>query len=265
MNLGKNQPYKDIYDSSLLIPISRKSTRENLPTLVGLFGHDLWNAYEISWLSPGGKPKVAIAKFTFDCNSENIIESKSMKMYLNSFNMTEFLDRSHVEKTIAKDLSEYSQSNVLVQISDLYSYNYKSLNLPIGDCIDGSSLEIEKYGKPSAEILTADDYVVVETLYSNIFRSACPVTNQPDWATLTIRYEGKKIDRASLLSYIVAFRKHQAFHEQCVERVFVDLLNIIEPKRLAVVGNYTRRGGIDINPCRSTEMECIFSTRDPRQ
>ncbi len=270
--LGQEVSYKNIYDNSLLFPIERGIGRnkiklnENLP----FNGYDLWNCYEVSWLNLRGKPEVRIVNFIVPANSPYLIESKSIKLYLNSFNNTKFSSQDDVYNLIKTDLNKASKSDVEVYINKLDNYNDNKIGLFNGVCIDEIDVEIDQYHVNPALLknVALDAKIVEEDLYSNLFKSNCLVTGQPDWASIFIRYKGPKIDHKSLLQYIVSYRNHNGFHEECVERIFVDLMNICKTIELSVFAKYTRRGGVDINPLRTnlnlknTELNKI---RDVRQ
>ncbi len=270
--LGKQTKYADLYDNSLLYPISREFARSQLQ-IVGclpFYGFDIWNCYEVSWLSQSGKPEVKILEFMVSCDSPNIIESKSLKLYLNSFNNTKFDSGDQVKELIVKDLSLIFQAPVTVFIKDLESYEGTKLQSFSGINLD--RLEVTITGFETSQNLpklSEDDMQVVnEVLYSNLLKSNCLVTNQPDWASVQISYRGKKIDHSSLLKYLVSFRNHNEFHEQCVERIFCDINKFCTPDQLTVYARYTRRGGIDINPIRSNcnlEVTKLSNIRHIRQ
>ena len=248
--LGREVAYPQAYDASLLYPIPRRLGREAIGVAAPLpfIGHDRWNAYELSWLEPGGKPRVATATLQVPADSPNLVESKSLKLYLNSFNASRFADIDAVRARIEADLSQAAGAPVTM-----------AFGLPPfqpadeGTCIDDLDIDIASHGPPDAALLAADPGDMVEdTLASALLKSNCPVTGQPDWADLAIRYRGPRIDRAGLLRYVVGFRDHAEFHEQCVERIFVDVLARCAPEWLSVEARYTRRGGLDINPWRAT-------------
>ena len=268
-SLGRDTTYSDQYDPSLLFPISRERARDelgldsnNLPFL----GVDLWTGYELSWLNADGLPQVAIGEFTLPCSSANIIESKSFKLYLNSFNQSKFADWSAVEALLRSDLSQAAGAPVDVVLYQLGEFaGVRPIGEPEGYCLDHQSLVIEQYS-PDAALLDADtDQHCEETLYSHLLRSNCPVTGQPDWASIYISYSGPRINREGLLRYLVAMRQHQDFHEQCVEAVFLDLMAHCRPQQLDVYARYTRRGGLDINPWRSTRQLLPGHFRQGRQ
>ena len=249
--LGKKSAYIDQYDANLLFPIPRKTKRDEIGIMAPLpfYGYDLWNAYELSWLNPKGKPMVALAEITFPADSDNLIESKSLKLYLNSFNQTPFENMASVKETIEKDLSAAVNAPVLVTV---FSVEKKiDLGNLQGTCLDNLDITVDTYS-PKADLLSTENAIVTEILYSNLLKSNCLVTFQPDWGSLQIHYTGKKIHHENLLKYVISFRQHNEFHEQCVERIFIDILKQCKPTELTVLARYTRRGGLDINPYRST-------------
>lgn len=250
--LGHAVGYPRHYDSELLFPIARSIGRSALGMDAGLpfIGHDRWHAYELSWLDSRGKPMVATATLTVPASSPNLIESKSLKLYLNSLNATRFGSAEAVRACLADDLSRAADAGVIVAfgLPPAHDAQLKDMQL-----IDGAELTIDDYGPPNANLLHAEDDVEVsESLHSQLLKSNCPVTGQPDWADLRITYRGPRIDRAGLLRYIVSYRDHADFHEQCVERIFIDVLARCRPGSLSVEARYTRRGGLDINPWRAT-------------
>ena len=251
--LGHATAYVSVYSPELLFPISREENRKSLGIegKLPFFGVDVWHAYEISWLDKRGKPKVAMATFTFDCESPFIIESKSFKLYLVSFNATSFESLEEVKQVLTRDLSTLVGSHVQVDLRPLGAFKEVHLeNLP-GRCIDDLEVTCEVY-KPEPSLLSAGNRVVEEQLHSHLLKSNCPVTGQPDWASIEIVYQGPEINREGLLRYIVSYRDHEEFHEQCVERIFMDVKERCCPTHLQVWARYTRRGGLDINPMRST-------------
>jgi 7-cyano-7-deazaguanine reductase len=259
--LGKPTPYVDQYDASLLFPIARAPKREELG-LCGpapFFGADLWTAFELSWLTPRGKPQVAIAHVTVPCETPNIIESKSFKLYLNSFSNTRFGSADEVRDRIRADISEAAwrgapaQSSVGVKLLLPDQFDTEPVQELDGLSLDRLDIECTDY-QPRPDLLTAafDEKPVEETLTSNLLKSNCLVTGQPDWGSVQIRYAGPQIDQGGLLRYLVSFRNHNEFHEQCVERIFMDLWRQCRPVKLTVYARYTRRGGLDINPFRTS-------------
>ena len=252
--LGKSVIGSAHYDPGLLFPIARIIGREALG-LTGappFHGVDIWNAYELSWLDPRGKPQVAIAEFRVPAASPNLIESKSFKLYLNSLNQTRFTGLERVEAVLAADLSAAAGSTVEVRLGTVDG-SAGAIAILGGDCIDGLDIEIESYGPPQPDLLgpASPSSQIEETLVSHLLKSNCPVTGQPDWASVQVRYAGPPIEHAGLLRYLVSYRLHEDFHEQCVERIFIDIQRQCEPRRLAVQARYTRRGGLDNNPWRS--------------
>ncbi len=265
--LGKQTQYVSEYAPHLLHPIPRAANRQGLGLKDGplpFLGVDIWNGYELSWLNPKGKPEVAVAEFRIPCESPNIIESKSFKLYLNSLNQSRFASFEAVEAALCQDLSEAAGCPVAVKLFPLADAP-QTQRVAEGDCIDGLDIEVEHY-HPAPELLQADSSELVqEVLVSHLLKSNCPVTGQPDWASVIIDYDGPRIDRASLLRYIISFRDHQDFHEHCVERMFCDLRARCQPRRLSVHARYTRRGGLDINPVRATSTSAVGNPRLVRQ
>ena len=263
--LGREIAYPRHYDPSLLFPIPRAAARAELGLGVDLpfEGVDRWHAYELSWLDANGKPHVATATVTVPASSPNLVESKSLKLYLNSYNATRFDDAEAVRSRIAADLARSAGADVRVEFG-LPPFAADDGNAASIDALD---VAIDRYGPPDATLLAADgNHLVEETLRSDLLKSNCPVTGQPDWAGMRIAYRGPRIDRAGLLRYLVSFRDHAEFHEQCVERIFVDVLARCRPQALSVEARYTRRGGLDINPWRATPgTPAPAPGRDPRQ
>ena len=281
--LGKPATYVAEYDATLLFPIARASKRAELglPGATPFFGADLWSAFELSWLNPRGKPQVALAHFTVPCETRNLIESKSLKLYLNSFNNTRFADADAVKARLRADLSEavwrdtalFSAPNgaapasigVRLLLPELFErepiYELDGLSL------DRLDIECSHY-TPAPELLKVlpDEASVSEVLTSNLLKSNCLVTGQPDWASVQISYTGAPIDQEGLLQYLVSFRNHNEFHEQCVERLFMDIWTRCKPLKLTVYARYTRRGGLDINPFRTSHPQALpVNTRTARQ
>jgi len=255
--LGKSSEYVSTYAPELLFPISRTTkwaelglTAETLPYQ----GVDIWNCYELSWLTASGKPVVAIGEFVIPAQSPNIIESKSFKLYLNSLNQTAFDNAEAVRAVMQRDLSAAAGAPVGVRVRGLDEVASEGVAVIEGICVDDLDVAVESYDHPRPELLRCDDTRRVdEVLYSHLLKSNCPVTGQPDWGTLVVEYSGPALDAASLLAYVVSFRQHQDFHEQCVERIYLDLQRLLQPTRLTVHARYVRRGGLDINPYRSSE------------
>ncbi|KVO62160.1 NADPH-dependent 7-cyano-7-deazaguanine reductase QueF [Burkholderia stagnalis] len=253
MELGKQSKYESIYNPEKLYAIPRTIKREEIGITGALpfFGVDVWNHYELSWLTPRGVPRVAIATIVVPCASANVIESKSMKLYFNTFNNTTFADHAEVERIAARDLSHCAGAPVSVTLEPLERAAALRIGAPAGTSIDDEDIDIGTFSV-DRQLLATHDEQVSETLYSNLLKSNCLVTGQPDWGTVEIAYEGRRIDRAALLRYVVSFRNHEEFHEQCVERIFKDIQDQCAPTRLTVAARYTRRGGLDINPVRSS-------------
>jgi 7-cyano-7-deazaguanine reductase len=260
--LGKPAPYADRYDPTLLFPISRTPKREEIGLSAGslpFFGADLWTAFELSWLTPRGKPQVAIAHVTVPCETPNIVESKSFKLYLNSFTNSPFESADMVRDRIRADVSEAvwrgaaTQASVGVRIVMPDQFDAEPIHELDGLSLDRLDIECTQY-TPAPELLKAavGEQPVNETLVSNLLKSNCLVTGQPDWGSVQLRYSGPQIDQGSLLQYLVSFRNHNEFHEQCVERIFMDVWTRCRPTKLSVYARYTRRGGLDINPFRSS-------------
>lgn len=261
--LGKPARYETThYDPTLLFPIARAAKRESIGITDSLpfFGFDIWNHYEVSWLNTKGKPIVAVAEIIYSCDSSNIIESKSMKLYFNSFNQTQFENVSALEKIIQNDLSKQLRGSFLsVNIIPLTSMNNEKIYARFdGFYLDELDIDCAVY-ENDPDFLTTNDVVVEETLCSDLLKSNCLITNQPDWYSIKIHYKGKKINREGLLRYIISFRNTNAFHEHGIEKIFMHLMQYCKPLELAVYGRSTRRGGIDINAYRATQPI------DPRQ
>ncbi len=254
--LGKRTEYDCSYNPHRLCPIPRAGKRSELginPDNLPFYGFDCWNHYEVSWLNSKGKPVVATAVLHYDCASQFIIESKSLKLYFNSFNNTSFASFKDVEQTIKKDLEKAVNAEVTLVISPLKRSALINISNEFeGECIDEQDIECTHYTVEPGYLSTMDA-IVNENLYSDLLKSNCLVTGQPDWGSVQITYYGKKINREGLLRYLVSFRNHNEFHEQCIERIFVDIMARCQPHSLIVYGRYTRRGGLDINPYRSTE------------
>jgi 7-cyano-7-deazaguanine reductase len=220
------------------------------------YGADIWNAFELSWLAPSGKPCVALARFTVPAASPNIIESKSLKLYLNSYNQTAFSSADEVRDCLTCDLSVVAGAAVGVELVLPPQFSEQRIASLEGFCLDALPVSIDTY-TPRPEFLFArtDAPMVTETLTSHLLKSNCPVTGQPDWGSLQIAYTGHPVDHEGLLKYIVSLRRHDAFHELCVERIFMELMRRCSPLRLSVYARYTRRGGIDINPFRASHAD----------
>lgn len=265
--LGKPATYSGDYRADLLFPIARTPFRQSLGISGALpfFGYDLWNAYEFSWLNPKGKPISAIAQFVLPCDSPYIIESKSFKLYLNSFHQTKFEDLEQVNSLLQKDLNNCIQAPILFEIAPLTTIQSCELGKVEGTCLDLLDVEVDQYTVDPSLLKHGTEWVT-ETVYSDLFKSNCLGTGQPDWGSIQISYTGPKINHEQLLKYLISFRHHNEFNEHCIERVFMDILHRCQPKSLAIYGHYTRRGGLDTNPYRSTNPEInIDSTRFFRQ
>jgi len=274
LTLGKTTEYCSEYNPNLLQAVPRSLNRDDLSLQsnnLPFIGEDVWYGYELSWLNEKGKPVVAVAEFRFPCSSPNLVESKSFKLYLNSFNQSHFSSMDEVSKILIKDLSNTAQAQAKVKL------------FPVEQCPELAVVSAEKkYSCIDDEDITIDSYhyqaellnkaqmgsstdIVSERLVSHLLKSNCLITNQPDWASLYIDYKGKAIDRAVLLEYLISFRQHNEFHEQCVERIFCDLQQYCQLDELTVFARYTRRGGLDINPFRSTHLSCAPHMRTLRQ
>lgn len=254
--LGKTSAYKTEYDASLLFPIPRAPKRAEIGLPAGkavpFFGVDFWNAYELSWLNLRGKPQVALATFIIPADTPNIVESKSFKLYLNSFNQTRLAGPEALQQLLQHDLSEATGGNVQVRLTPATDFAQQKMGELDGIQLDRLDIETDLY-EPAPHLLKADQEAspVEETLVSHLLKSNCLVTGQPDWGSVQIRYVGAPIDQEGLLKYLISFRNHNEFHEQCVERIFMDVLRQCQPVKLAVYARYTRRGGLDINPFRT--------------
>lgn len=253
--LGRETEYVSEYTPSVLCPIPRSESRQALgitSEVLPFKGVDVWTAYELSWLDAKGKPQVAVGRFSFPCDSPSLVESKSFKLYLNSFNQTRFGSAKDVVKTLELDLSAVAGGPVMVAVMPLAKAAQGGIGHFAGENIDDLDIDVDSYQlKPSLLKVDAQGAVLWETLCSDLLRSNCPVTGQPDWGSIMVSYRGRPIDRAGLLKYVISFREHQDFHENCVERMFVDIMEHCAPETLTVVARYTRRGGLDINPYRS--------------
>ena len=274
--LGHASAYVDQYDPTLLFPLPRAPKRTELGLSEGqlpFFGADLWTAYELSWLNLRGKPQVALASFTIPCETPNIVESKSFKLYLNSFNNTRFASAAEVRAKLQADIAEAvwrgapHAAGIGVQLIAPDAFDRQPLQELDGLSLDRLDVECTHY-QPAPQLLTAlfDEPPVSETLTSDLLKSNCLVTGQPDWGSVQIGYSGPEINQAGLLQYIVSFRNHNEFHEQCVERMFMDIWTRCKPIRLTVYARYTRRGGLDINPIRTSHPQRLpANVRTARQ
>ena len=264
--LGKVVGYADQYDASLLYPLARAAQR----TEIGITGQpvflgaDVWTAYELSWLNLRGKPQVAMGRLIVPCESTHLVESKSLKLYLNSFNNSRFSSMDEVKKTMQQDLSAAvwhggaMQAAVGVQLLIPEQFGAEKIHEMDGVNLDRLDMDCSVY-QPAPELLNAalEEKPVTETLTSHLLKSNCLVTGQPDWGSVSISYSGPQIDQAGLLQYIVSFRNHNEFHEHCVERMYMDIMARCQPTKLSVQARYTRRGGVDINPWRSSHPQAM--------
>ncbi|EGU61124.1 7-cyano-7-deazaguanine reductase [Vibrio nigripulchritudo ATCC 27043] len=257
LTLGQKTEYISQYDPSLLQGVPRSLNRDDIQLTGELpfVGVDIWTLYELSWLNRNGLPQVAVGEVMLPATSPNLVESKSFKLYLNSYNQTQFDSWEQVQASLVKDLSECAGEPVEVVINPVSHYDNQPIVSLQGECIDEQDITIESY-EFDPELLrnASSDEMVTETLVSNLLKSNCLITNQPDWGSVSIEYTGSRIDREALLRYLVSFREHNEFHEQCVERIFTDIQKYCAPTSLTVFARYTRRGGLDINPYRSTEQ-----------
>ena len=252
--LGEKSANPGKYDPSILYPIARWAARSllDIDKKLLMYGIDHWHAYELSWLNSNGKPQVALAEFYFSSDSENIIESKSLKLYLNSLNQERFAHTDKVIATIAQDLSAISRSEVKVVLHSLQDFNATPQQNRPGKSLDVQDVAII-VSQPDPSLLKLDDQIVFdEELYSDLFKSNCPVTGQPDWASFAIQYTGSKINESSLLIYLCSYRGHQGYHEECAERIYRDIMQVCQPSELTIALNFLRRGGLDINVYRSS-------------
>lgn len=253
LSLGQQSAYISQYSPSLLQPVPRSLNRDDLglTDVLPFQGCDVWTLYELSWLNPKGKPMVALGEVSVPATSPNLIESKSFKLYLNSFNQTRCASLAAVQALLAQDLSACAGGEVSVTLFPLDQAPHQIATLP-GECIDEQDIEIDGYEFDETLLQgAAGTEIVEETLHSHLLKSNCLVTSQPDWGSLVIHYRGPRLDREKLLRYLISFRQHNEFHEQCIERVFIDLKHFCAPEKLTVYARYTRRGGLDINPFRS--------------
>ena len=265
--LGREMPYPREYAPEVLYPIARSETRRSLPigSRPPFRGVDIWNAWELAWLDPDGRPRVATAEVRVPADSEMIVESKSLKLYLNSFVYSHFRDAEELAGIIRRDLSGATRADVGVRIAGPEAERSSRIGILPGECIDAEPGRFSYAPVDAARLRTSGNDVIEESLHSHLLRSNCPVTNQPDMGSVLIRYRGRPMHRGGLLEYIVSFRDHNAFHEACVEQIFVDIRTRCAPERLSVYARYTRRGGIDINPYRSDTEESVDDIRLWRQ
>lgn len=264
--LGQEVSYPDAYNPALLFPIERATNRAALATPANWYGADIWNAYEVSWLTPKGKPVVALARFTFPHDSPRLVESKSFKLYLNSFSEERFGHADAISQIMRRDLSQAAGAEISVDLTPLAPQLGLQCGALDGISIDDADIQISTY-EPAPGLLRClpDAPVVSETLVSDLLKSNCPVTGQPDWGSVQVRYSGPQIDRHALLRYIVSLRRHTEFHEHCVEKMYCDIWQACQPDSLLVYARYTRRGGLDINPWRSSAPADVSQARTPRQ
>ena len=256
--LGKTTVYRDQYDASLLFPIARSLNREKIGVHGALpfVGCDFWNHYEVSWLDGRGKPIAAIAEFDYDCDSPYLIESKSMKLYFNSFNNTKIDHVGQLERMIQQDIGSRIHADLRLRIIPLGQFPEDKIHVGFaGECIDHLAIDVTDYQLNAAYLTTESDAIVSETLSSNLLKSNCLVTGQPDWGSVSIEYRGRKLCREGLLRYIVSYRNMHEFSETGIERIFMDIMCHCAPEELTVYGRFTRRGGLDINPIRSTSIQ----------
>lgn len=270
--LGLSANYSECYSVELLHPMPRAEARRAVGLDLGsdaglaLLGKDLWTGYEFSWLDTKGKPLVAGLKIEVDCATTNIVESKSMKLYLNGFAQTQFVDAQAVSARLNNDLTVAFAGEVVVKVIpiDELAGQWASMK---GQCLDGLDIQVTEYQRAPEllSLVSASPQVATEHLYTHLFRSLCPVTAQPDWATVIVNYTGEAIDHEGLLGYLVSYRSHQAFHETTIERIYADIMTCCQPTFLSVNGRFQRRGGLDINPFRSSKVCTVPNERMPRQ
>jgi len=279
LTLGKATEYCSEYNPNLLQGVPRSLNRDDLSLVsntLPFIGEDVWYGYELSWLNNKGKPIVAVAEFRFPCTSPNLVESKSFKLYLNSFNQSKFSSFDEVKNILIKDLSATAGAQALVTLFPVEQCPALAIKVSDKDviCIDAADITVDNY-QYTAELLKYAQTDITseassaktesENLVSHLLKSNCLITNQPDWASVYISYEGAPIDHSILLQYLISFRQHNEFHEQCVERIFCDLQEYCQLSKLTVFARYTRRGGLDINPFRSTHIACAPTARTLRQ
>lgn len=265
--LGKATDYVSTYTPSLLQAVPRQYNREHLGISANNLpfkGHDLWHGYEVSWLNNKGKPQVALLKLTVPCDTPNIVESKSFKLYLNSLNQSRFGSVEQVSECIAADIQQVVGGAVTVILGPVHDTRWQSYPNIVGCCLDGLDIEVDAY-QYEPGLLKRGVEKVSEVLYSHLFKSNCLVTHQPDWATVVIDYQGTEIDHESLLRYLISYRMHNEFHEQCVERIYSDIMQRLKPEYLMVQALFTRRGGLDICPVRASALDFSPMSRQIRQ
>ena len=266
LSLGKVTEYIEIYTPTLLQAVPRSMNRAelNLTSELPFYGTDRWNGYELSWLNSKGKPQVAIMRCEVPASSPNLVESKSFKLYLNSFNQSHFDSIESVTEALTTDLSQCAGEKVKVKLFKPTEFSQMLISQLDGESIDELDIEVENYQLDTTHLI-ASGQQVEETLTSDLLKSNCLITNQPDWGSVLIRYQGQKINHEGLLRYLISFRQHNEFHEQCVERIFCDIMANCKPNKLSVYARYTRRGGLDINPFRSNFEQIYSEVRLARQ
>ncbi|MBV2128238.1 NADPH-dependent 7-cyano-7-deazaguanine reductase QueF [Arsukibacterium indicum] len=270
LSLGKNTAYAEHYDPSLLQPVPRTLGRDNLglnsSETLPFVGEDIWHGYELSWLNAKGKPMVALATFVVPVTSANLIESKSFKLYLNSFNQSRFADLRQVYQALQRDLTACAGSPVRVTLHNVNEIMVFQPTWIPGHCIDDLDISIDSYNYNPELLQRVDGATLIEEkVHSHLLKSNCLITSQPDWASIYIHYKGQAIDHAALLRYLISFRNHNEFHEQCIERIFLDIWQRCQPEFLVVYARYTRRGGLDINPVRASASYQLPNLRLSRQ
>lgn len=270
LTLGKATEYANKYDANLLQGVPRSLNRDDLSLVkdnLPFFGEDVWYGYELSWLNNKGKPVVAVAEFRVPCTSDNLIESKSFKLYLNSLNQSQFENVETVQRILKKDLSNIANADVSVALFPVDQCPALSIDVIKAKCIDDLDITLSNYQYDPSLLSSSKtgETDVEEYLVSHLLKSNCLITNQPDWASVYIRYQGNKICHESLLRYLISFREHNEFHEQCVERIYCDIMKHCHVDHLEVFARYTRRGGLDINPFRSSTQKSAPNTRTLRQ
>ncbi len=271
LSLGKKVEYAQEYDNRLLQGVPRSLSRDSitLPAQLPFHGTDIWNGYELSWLNAKGKPQVAILRCEVPITSPNLIESKSFKLYLNSLNQSRFSSINALTQVLEKDLSDCAGERVAVHVIPASQFDSIAFGQFSGTCIDELDIEVNDFAitpallKPNTTAKT--DIICSETLVSHLLKSNCLITNQPDWGSILIKYTGPQISHEGLLRYLISFRQHNEFHEQCVERIYYDILQQCQPQQLTVYARYTRRGGLDINPFRSNFEAPYSDARLARQ
>lgn len=254
--LGKHTDYPTQYNPQLLFPIARAESRVKYAEIPYIQqGMDWWHIFELSWLDKTHKPQVAIGRLSIPASSPYLIESKSLKLYFNSLNFHVFSDTTDLIQTVERDLSQVAQANIHLQLFPVHDLNIGEIKTICIDDLMPTEIEFQ----PNAELLQLEHEpkYVEEYLSSHLLRSNCPVTNQPDWGSVFIRYAGQKINHSALLAYIISYREHNGFHEQCVEQIFADIWQQLKPEKLMVYACYTRRGGLDINPCRTSDADWL--------